>query len=273
MVTAVLEPPKIKPRLAIVKPKPKPHIIRPTDEEHQKWEKFRELGQELHLPVFKFMWKIKNRDGDGNLLHDFEFYSRTWHRNAYNYLASQMMSKNGDGSSFIGGEISITNTAGLHQTGARGIGIGYLPSGSSSIPNSTNENPGGAGFLGASGVDTQGIVVGSGTTAENFDDFALDVQINDGTGTGQLSHVEQEAIAENYVGGTLTYTVTHRRFFNNNSGGNIDVNEVGIYAQGRAGNGSGVLFMVVRDVLGSTVTVPDTGQLDASYDISLVFLA
>jgi len=64
------------------------------------------------------------------------------------------------------------------------------------------------------------------------------------------------------------------RYFNNNSGGDIDVNEVGLVMNQPQG-GSTVYGkrLQARDKLASTVTVPNTGQLKVTYTIQLTYPA
>jgi hypothetical protein len=62
------------------------------------------------------------------------------------------------------------------------------------------------------------------------------------------------------------------RYFNNNSGGNVDINEASIYAAIYV-NDPGNYVAVCRDKLASTVTVHDTGQLKVTYTIQLTYPA
>jgi hypothetical protein len=66
-----------------------------------------------------------------------------------------------------------------------------------------------------------------------------------------------------YTSATKTWVATLIRVFNNNSGASIVVAEAGLL-----GSGSTLLS---RDVLGSTVTVANGGQLTVTYTISRAF--
>ncbi|GAH72404.1 unnamed protein product, partial [marine sediment metagenome] len=59
------------------------------------------------------------------------------------------------------------------------------------------------------------------------------------------------------------------RYFNNNSGGNVDVNEVALVTNGYFGGAH--IWMQSRDKLGATVTVPSTGQLKVTYTVELTY--
>ncbi len=245
--------------------KPAPRIIRPTPEEDAKFAQLRELGQELHIPILTHKWRFVNRDRDGNVVDDVEMWADSFVRNAYNHLASQMMSKNGDGAAFTGGDINFTQVSSTLVTGNRGIRIGDA--------NQNLEDTATSGLRGPAADNGRGIVVGSSATAFSFEHTALQAIIAEGTAAGQLNYTAQTALADAFA--ALVYTVTHQRFFNNNSGGNVSVNEVGMYLDM---NNSTVVTTVVpvmtaRDVLGATIVVPDTGQLDVSYDMALTFPA
>ena len=58
------------------------------------------------------------------------------------------------------------------------------------------------------------------------------------------------------------------KIFNNNSGAEITVSEVGL-----AGYESGQSMLMCRDVLASPVTVPNAGQLTVTYTIEMTFPA
>jgi hypothetical protein len=209
---------------------------------------------------------------DGRLVRSLKQRSHSFVRNAYNHLISQLAAKNGDGAVFGGG--NIKDTSGAVRFGGLPILTGH-DSNSTTIQSLDFASSFGQGVLAAAGIDTKGIVVGSGTNPENFEDFALQNRILNGTTAGRLSYIQSEPVAVTYNAGTLTLTVTHARFFNNNSGGNVDVNEVAIYLIGKTGFGgqSNITWMAARDKLAATVTVPNTGQLKVTYTISLTYPA
>ena len=60
------------------------------------------------------------------------------------------------------------------------------------------------------------------------------------------------------------------RYFNNNSGGSIGVNEIGLASYSDNPVAYDYVLMA-RDVLGATVTVADTGQLKVTYTIELTY--
>jgi len=83
--------------------------------------------------------------------------------------------------------------------------------------------------------------------------------------------VLSEVHSISYADTTLTNTLI--RYFNNNSGGNVSVNEVALVCKYFL-YGAGLMIMLLsRDKLGATVTVPDTGQLKVTYTIELAYPA
>ena len=109
---------------------------------------------------------------------------------------------------------------------------------------------------------TYGIVIGTGTDAESYEGYALATQIETGTGAGQMEYQAMANATNEWDSDEIT--TTHSRYFNNNSGGAITVNEVGVYA---TAGGMGT-YMLCRDKLASGVEVPDTGQLYVTYAVT-----
>jgi hypothetical protein len=178
--------------------------------------------------------------------------SHTWVRNMYNWYISALSGGYiNDPTTFADGYLNIKTTAGTVTTSTTNAG------------NLDIDNAAAASIF-------RGIVVGSGTTAESIDSFKLTTQIISGTGAGQLSYAAATTTTGTWVGGVIT--VTQGRYFNNNSGGAVDVNETGIYAYfGSVTSWPALLsvgFMICRDKLADTVSVPNAAQLNVMYQIS-----
>jgi len=115
-------------------------------------------------------------------------------------------------------------------------------------------------------ADMVGIQVGTGVVAVTSIDYALGTRIVNGSGPGEFE----------YGGCDLLYMViadpngefTIRRYFTNNSGGGITVEEVGIYAVGTEWDNSAARhvwpFCITRDLTGG-VAVADTEILRVTY--------
>ncbi|WP_103908351.1 hypothetical protein, partial [Dehalococcoides mccartyi] len=176
--------------------------------------------------------------------------------NAYNHLFSQMAAVNclsADG-------LSVRDTGGTVRSGNWPVGYSDY---------SSNFNTDGHGYKAAAADTTRGIVVGTGIDPEDFEDYELGSQIANGTGAGQLSYIASEVYAVSTVGTVKKTELV--RYFNNNSGGAITVNEVGLYLGIWAGNL--IRIMTCRDLVSGGVEVPDTGQLKVTFTIQLTYPA
>lgn len=229
--------------------------------EERQYKRLRELAQELHIPVPEAFLTLEVFDKDGKLIQRHHQRSHSWTRNAYNAMFSNLASTNMDDVTFEAGKLSGKDTDGTVHHGD----VGALLSTSSF--ESTDY-----GFRAEAGEDGWGILVGSGTNVESFEDFELQTQITEGTGAGQISHVESEAHSISYAGLVLKNTLI--RYFNNNSApaGDRNINEVVLCAKARSfGDAFVKAFVYSRDHLASTVTVPVTGQLKVTYTIQLTY--
>jgi len=226
--------------------------------EEQKYKRLKELAQELHLPIPEAFIELEVFDKDGKLIQRHRQRSHSWVRNAYNCLFVQLAGKGMTADGFGAGKISVKDTGGtVRDTDGWVIGI-----------SSFDVDALGECYREHAAHVAHGILVGSGVNAEDFEDYVLQTPIAEGTGAGELNHVASEENAYSYA--SLVGTNTLVRYFNNNSGGNVSVNEVCLACHGIYG-GTTLDFITSRDKLASTVTVPDTGQLKVTYTIQLVF--
>ena len=207
------------------------------------------MKQKLHTPILKTSWELSVFDKQGNLLSCHKQPGHSWTRNYYNWILSQMSGIQYDDVAFSAGNLNFKDTGGTVRTDVTDLicttGISL--------------------WKGPAANSTRGIQVGTGVNAEDFEDYKLQTLINNGVGAGQLSYILQEAATKNWA--LPDFTTTHIRFFNNNSGGAITVNEVAFTP--RIGN----LWptVITRELLGAGVAVPDTGQLKVTYTITLTY--
>lgn len=229
-------------------------------DDERDYSEMRRLGSKLHIPVAESFWTIETFL-DGKLSEIHRERAHSFNRNAYNVDMSQLGGKNGV-STFGPGLLSIKRIDAV--IAGNGIGLGQSTGSPIEVV--------GTGYRAGPAIDTFGILVGTGVNANSFEDFALQTKVANGTGAGQMSYVQSELAVQAYDGGTLTMTVAHARFFNNNSGGDIGINEVALASNGLTGGGN-LYAIVTRDKLGGTVTVLNTGQLKVTYTVSLVYPA
>ena len=108
-----------------------------------------------------------------------------------------------------------------------------------------------------------GIVVGTGTNSVSPTDYKLQSQVEHGTGTGQFIYYGSLCSDISISGSEASFKTM--RLFENKSGGSITINEIGIYAVGCGGYS----HCIVRDVLGTGVTVNDNEVLKVEYTIKI----
>jgi hypothetical protein len=105
--------------------------------------------------------------------------------------------------------------------------------------------------------NNRGIVLGTGNTATSISDVAMASGIGHGTGAGQLIYGEctNTSLLSNST--TSNFSVWYlTRYFENRSGGNITINEIGLVSNATI-NSTNQVYLFDRRVLASPVTVPD----------------
>jgi len=176
-------------------------------------------------------------DKSGKVIQRHRQKSRTWVRN-WIVMLNRFMKNSG---------ASVTKQDGT------GISISY----SIAIGTMLKVNAG-------AGIDTWGILVGSGTTPYSPDDYALANKIPNGTGDGQLSYGATQVFDVVDDGTSLSFKIV--RTFSNEGSVNVTVNEVGlaVYA-------NGYNILVARDVLSSSISVPAGSSLVIRYIVKLTY--
>jgi hypothetical protein len=114
--------------------------------------------------------------------------------------------------------------------------------------------------------DSYGIIVGDGLSPVALDQYVLTRKIFHGTGSGQLDYgaMSVEDIGLDISVSPPIYRLRLIRSFTNFSGAAININEVGILARnywydGTYGVRNDVKYLIARDVLPMTYTVPNGG--------------
>jgi len=118
--------------------------------------------------------------------------------------------------------------------------------------------------LAPSGDDNYGILVGTSSQTVNQDQYNLVAKILHGTTSGRLSYGETIYSVSDT---SLTMTITITRMFDNLSGGDITVNEVGLFVKYTVGTDT-KYAMIARDVITAT-TIPNGGRLTVRYIIQV----
>ncbi len=237
--------------------------------EERQYERLRKLGQQLHIPIPEAFWELEVTDKNGKVIQRHRQRSHSWTRNAYNHLFCQLAGKDLDDDTFGAGKLSLKQQAGAIRHDDMPSLLVY--GGEGSVDGLATASFSG-GYRAPADNDEVGILVGSGVAAESFEDYILQTKIASGSGAGQLAHIQSEAHSITYEAGTKTLKNQLVRYFNNNSGGSVDVNELGLVCCLQRP----VIpdeYLLSRDKLGATVSVPDTGQLKVTYTIQLTYPA
>ncbi|MBS7270397.1 MAG: hypothetical protein KIH10_16370 [Candidatus Freyarchaeota archaeon] len=191
-------------------------------------------------------YEVEVRDKNGKLLDKQAGKSHTWVRIYTRFLREIFANQDGQNRTF-----SATNTSGASVTawaGSGGTSQTHLAFASRAPANN----------------DAYGIQVGSSDTAYNRDQYSLQSKIAHGSGSGQLLY--GEVTVEDVALEDSTERFRIIRAFTNSSGSAVTVKEIGIVILNRAGTTLG-LFLFVRDVLASPISVPDGASLTVRYRI------
>jgi hypothetical protein len=132
------------------------------------------------------------------------------------------------------------------------------------------------GTMAGDNVDTYGMVVGSGTTPVNLNTCALSAKIAHGTGSGQLDYdaVIVEGLGLDTSVSPPVYRFRIIRGFKNVSSGSVSISEVGLLARSfwayTTGTVNDVIYLIARDVLPTTYTVPSGGSATVAITVEVI---
>ena len=226
--------------------------------EEREYQKLSKMGQSLGVIIPECFLEMEVKMPSGKVIYYHKQRSHSWVRNAYNLMISQLGGINASDAVFGAGFINEKRQDGVISNLASQLVIDY----------GGNPETQSFSYHAGAGITVFGIVVGSSVQAESFEDFSLITPITNGLGAGQLSYNASEVPIKSNDIPSKTYSVAHIRYMNNNTGGDVLINEVALIA-----NANGNDTVKSRDLILATVTIPDTGQLKVTYTISLVYPA
>ncbi len=205
-------------------------------------------------------WSTNHEVGNRQLIREWEEEAHSFVRNWYTLLVTQAFDIDSLGltaqcACYAAGKLILKRTNGGFTALTTPMDIG----GAGACD---------AGYRGAAGKCDRGIQVGTGTNANSFEDAQLQTLVLEGCTSGKLSYVAMVDYTAGcdkptYSSCTTKWTHLVSRFVNNNSGGTIGINEVGLVSA--TANPGGSFVMVARDKLCATVCVTDAGQLKVTY--------
>jgi hypothetical protein len=229
-----------------------------------------DMHDPLHNPLRGYI-EIEVRDREGRIVGRGRHEMRSFLNNLLKILEGVMKSVGGAALSYSGTVASTTviNTAGS-STAA------YTEWYAST--SSTHNYGGGVPFAAKApdDDDSYGIVVGSGTVGVALDQYAPASKIPHGTGSGQLDYglSSYEDLGLDTGVSPPVYRFRIMRTFSNLSGAAININEVCIIARSYWKELFGVMndvkYMVARDALPSTYTVPNGGSATVAVTVEVV---
>lgn len=231
-------------------------------DKERKYEKLRKEAQELHIPLLEAFWDFEVRDKNGKVIKQYHQRSHSWVRNAYNLLFCGLGSVNAADAAFGAGKLNIKDLTGVIRSGDYPI----------CLYEGWNHFTLAIGYLANPGIVDRSILVGSGTNAEDFEDYVLQTMIAHGVADGELDYAGTTPYSISYDAPTKTLSVLWIRYFDNAGAVTVTVNEVGlaIYAYvAHVAKG----WLHSRDKLATGITIPVAGQLRVTYTISLVYPA
>lgn len=102
--------------------------------------------------------------------------------------------------------------------------------------------------------ETYGIQVGTDNTAVTIADYALGTLIADGSGAGQLLYGDCQTLIPFEDDGDAYVDIVIIRQFENQSGGDITVQEIGFVVTNEDSGGANEPFLIARDLKNFTIT-------------------
>jgi hypothetical protein len=228
--------------------------------EEKKWDLLKANCRELKVPVTELFYGIKLYDKNGIITFDDFYRGHSWTRNWYNIVASAAIEIGASGSTFEAGTL----------TGKRSSGTLYNSVTYCCARNAVTEL--GNGIYNNTNNSNYGIQVGTSNTAFSINDYALAGLIDHGSAASQLFYGVMTTGERTYdsTPGAEKWTNLVSRNFNNSSGGEITVREIGILWYGYIFGGPSY-FLLERTVLPLPIAVVNGGQLVVAYQMSMSF--
>ena len=227
------------------------------EDEIPKYEKLVELARRVHQPVAVPLWSLQVKRADGSVRVKRESFSHSWTRNLYNAHTHYSLFAQTDydpvGTGHAEGQLGLRKVDGAIFTGT--FSQDFFP----------EPHIFGGGY-GAFTNELYGTVIGTGTTAESFEDFNVEGLIADGARAGQMQY-KIASLVKGWNAGSRYFFSQWTRDFDNDSGGTIVVGNVVMVFQSQ--NSGRLCF--IRDVLSPTQDVLDTETLTHVYEFRLYF--
>jgi hypothetical protein len=199
-------------------------------------------------------WELEVRDRNGKLLIQKKAPARSW-------LKAFIVMLKGE---FATRHATTTGNANVSVVDETGTARNYPAHSVSAYPLYCQN----LSTLGDATDVAQGIIVGTSDTPNTITTYALGGKIANGTGSGQLVYgAESIEDVTNPSENDLQFRIT--RTFTNNSNSTITVKEVGLLIKKFDTTPTARSFLAARDVLPSSVDVPDGATLTIRYVVKI----
>jgi hypothetical protein len=241
------------------------HAVPWTPELQERTNKaIKEMGQ-LNMGVMPLLLFEEKLENPGQEPVQKIWKPNSFNRNFWNLVACVLCPSRASDTTFGAGKLNQKDITGAIKTSS-----GWNTNRYSWMYSSGSFGAGACGA--ATGDDSFGILVGSGSTSEDFNGYALASKISHGTSAGKLSYgaVTVDSNLAVWDDTAKTFTNTIRRIFNNNSGSAITVNETALYCYGTV-TGTTSYVMEERNLLPTPSVIENGGQYTAIYTFVLKF--
>lgn len=237
-----------------------PKLTHIKPELEKRWDEFTKMGQALKIPTPAAFWGVESFGPDGAKVQEVGQRCESYVRNAYNVFFSMMC-----------GIASLTSSNGQNITPKVLTGTNKDSLSTTMCHHIYNYGSYTNALLGGAGIADKGIVCGTAATAENFESYDLGARVLNGNAAGQMTYSAQETPVPVYDGASKKWTVTLVRYINNNSGGTIIINEIGLIWTIESSSSLAENVLMARDLLASPISVLNGGQLKITYTLEFTF--
>lgn len=234
-------------------------------EEEKRIRELKALCKELKIQAPIDIYISLKVEKNNKVLFDDVQRGHSWTRNYYTLIFGSITTCTSTATStYAAGHMTFRRDDGaISVSGAYNVGVYF------------SNTTGDGGIIAVVPTSTAGIIVGTGTTAFNIDNYKLESKVNHGNGSGQLAYqpMVKTSNVPTYNSGTKTWSVDITRVFNNNSGATIVIGETGLLSKITSFSVLGDGYLIERSVLSPTVSVLDGAQLTVTYTFSSDFSA
>lgn len=149
--------------------------------------------------------------------------------------------------------------------------VSFIDTSNSVFSHNPTSQAGNGGMNAGSGIDNLGIVLGTSNTAVTWGDYALGSPISNGNGSGQLVYATSIVPLQSTLRTTNGTSIYITRFYQNLSGSNITISELGLFGNVNTVSGN-YTVMYNRAVVSPPVTVTNNEAVVASWGIRYNFI-